>query len=185
MRSRLRTREKVLLGLFAVLAVFQGVRVLSSRWGSGDIPLLRGGSSSLRSAAQSAAIAEVMPLDLEALEGSRAQLEVGRNPFRYVARATPTPLPPPPPRFEPPPVEVPTPFPSGPQPPEVDLTFLGSFGPQQRKIAVFTDGQTIYNAMVGDVLERKFIVHAIGYESVDLGFVDFPDEAPERLAVGG
>jgi hypothetical protein len=50
---------------------------------------------------------------------------------------------------------------------------------------VFSDGKTIYNALRGEILHGKFQVHAIGYESVDLTFVGFPDVPPERLAVGG
>jgi hypothetical protein len=67
----------------------------------------------------------------------------------------------------------------------VDVTYLGSFGSPERRIAVFSDGKTIYNATRGDTLGGKFVVHAIGYESVDLTFVGFPDVPPERLAVGG
>ncbi|MGH7339652.1 MAG: hypothetical protein ACREKH_04110, partial [Candidatus Rokuibacteriota bacterium] len=73
----------------------------------------------------------------------------------------------------------------GPQLPEVDLTYLGSFGPEERPIAVLTDGDAIYNAVEGDVVEGQFVVAHIGYESVDLAYVEFPEEPPARLAVGG
>ena len=63
--------------------------------------------------------------------------------------------------------------------------FLGSFGPDGRKIAVFTDDDDILNALEGDVLNKKFIVGPIGYESVEMGFVGFPDAPPTRLAAGG
>ncbi len=43
----------------------------------------------------------------------------------------------------------------------------------------------IYNALAGDVLEGKFIVDHIGYESVDVKFVGFPDAPAKRLAIGG
>ena len=74
-----------------------------------------------------------------------------------------------------------------PKPPSIELVYLGSFGPGQRKIAVFADkkGENIYNAAVGETIEGKFIVHQIGFESVDLAFVGFPDVPPHRLAVGG
>jgi hypothetical protein len=72
-----------------------------------------------------------------------------------------------------------------PKPPAIDITYLGSFGPESRKIAVFSDGTTIHNALVGDVVNDKFIVASIGYESVDLKFVGFPDQPAERLAVSG
>ena len=74
---------------------------------------------------------------------------------------------------------------AGPQPPPIDLDYLGSFGPARRKIAVFSDGETIHNAMAGEILAGKFIVHQIGYESVDLKFVGFPEVPAERLPAGG
>jgi hypothetical protein len=69
----------------------------------------------------------------------------------------------------------------------VTLTYLGSFGPKSRRIAVFADesGENLYNARTGEVLEGKFIVDRIGYESVDLKFVGFPDEPARRLPIGG
>lgn len=73
----------------------------------------------------------------------------------------------------------------GPQLPAIELEYLGSFGPPERRIAVFTDGAEIYNAVEGEVLQGKFVVAQIGYESVDLAYVEFPEEPPARLAVGG
>ena len=54
-------------------------------------------------------------------------------------------------------------------------------------MAVFADeaGENLYNARAGDVLEGKFIVDRIGYESVDLKFVGFPDAPAKRLPIGG
>jgi hypothetical protein len=74
-----------------------------------------------------------------------------------------------------------------PKPPPVTLKYLGSFGPAARRVAVFADenGENLYNARAGEVLEGKFIVDRIGYESVDLKFVGFPDEPARRLPIGG
>jgi hypothetical protein len=181
--SSLGRRERLLLGLLALLIGVQGVRVLSARLGSERSPIaVGGGSSSIRRAAEGVAVAEATTLDIAALEADSGEIEIGRSPFSFVV---PPPPPPPPPRPAPPPVYVPPPPPAGPQPPEVDLTYLGSFGRPERRIAVFTDGKTIFNATRGETLGGKFIVHAIGYESVDLRFVGFPDVPPERLAVGG
>ncbi|HKH48614.1 MAG TPA: hypothetical protein VKM72_28450, partial [Thermoanaerobaculia bacterium] len=71
-----------------------------------------------------------------------------------------------------------------PKPPPFTLSYLGNFGPPSRRLAVFSDGKTIYNAQEGDVLAGQFIVADIGYESVDIRFVGFPDWPPQRLAVG-
>lgn len=70
-----------------------------------------------------------------------------------------------------------------PKPAEFTMEYLGNFGPGDKKIAVFTDGKKIYNAVQGDVLENKFIVARIGYESVDIRFVGFPDWPAKRLGV--
>ena len=50
---------------------------------------------------------------------------------------------------------------------------------------LFSDEQAVYNARVGDVVKEQFVLVNIGYESVDIGFVNFPDAASRRLAVGG
>jgi hypothetical protein len=71
-----------------------------------------------------------------------------------------------------------------PKPPPFTWAYLGNFGPPERRIAVFADGKTIYNAQQGETLAGKFIVAQIGYESVDIRFVGFPDWPAQRLAVG-
>ena len=82
--------------------------------------------------------------------------------------------------------ETPAPEPLGPGPPPVDVFYIGSFGPSDSPIAVFIDAdKSIFNALKGDLVKDKFEVQNIGYESVDLLFVDFPDERPVRLAIGG
>ena len=43
----------------------------------------------------------------------------------------------------------------------------------------------VYAPISGEVVEGKFIVDRIGYESVDLKFVGFPDEPAKRLPIGG
>jgi hypothetical protein len=180
----LQKREKVLVAILIAVVAALGFRVFLLPWLSGDelAAAAGAGPSGTRGEAQSLQIAQASTLDLAALEGTSGELEVGRDPFRFAAPPPPPPRPaPPPPPYEPPPPPPPT----GPQPPPVDVTYLGSFGSAARRIAVFSDGKTIYNATRGDTLGGKFVVHAIGYESVDLTFVGFPDVPPERLAVGG
>jgi hypothetical protein len=178
-----KAREKLLAGLLIAVVAVVGGRALWARLGGGDTAAGAGaGPSGTRRQAESLEIAQASTLDLAALEGRSGELEVGRDPFHFAAPPPPPPRPAPPP---PPPVQAPPPPPSGPQPPPVDLSYLGSFGPPQHRIAVFTDGKSILNASQGETLRGKFVVHAIGYESVDLTFVGFPDVPPERLAVGG
>jgi len=70
-----------------------------------------------------------------------------------------------------------------PKPPPFSWSYLGNFGPSSQRIAVFTDGKRVWNARQGETLENKFIVAQIGYESVDIRFVGFPDVPAQRLAV--
>ena len=50
---------------------------------------------------------------------------------------------------------------------------------------MFSDGAKIYNALKGDLVKDQFEVQRIGYESVDLVFVGFPNEPAVRLEIGG
>jgi hypothetical protein len=136
--------------------------------------------------------AEVEPLALAALEHEAEVFRPGRDLFRFgparpSGEARPPAMRPPPPRPQPR-LESPTPVeaqPSVARPPAIDLTYLGSFGPAGTKIAVFADSETIYNARVGEVIKDVFLLANIGFESVDIEFIGFPDVAAERLAVGG
>ncbi len=177
-------REKVLLGVlaavFVVLGLRSGLRLLSGD----DIGLSLGGSSDVRRATSAEFDLQVEELRLAALDRRTETLVLGRDPFRFQAK-------PPPPRAKPKPgpkVAPPPAPPKGPvvpRPPVFSYRYMGSFGPKDRKIAVFSDGVVIHNAMTGEVLEEKFIVHHIGFESVDIKFVGFPDEPPLRQAAGG
>ena len=73
-----------------------------------------------------------------------------------------------------------------PHPPEIDVRYIGSFGPANHRIAVFLDTAEggFINARAGDVLKGKFVLARIGYESVDLKYVAFPDLPARRLPVG-
>jgi hypothetical protein len=190
-------RRKLMLVVLAVLVVAAAWRLVPG-WidggGGGAGRAVRGGA-----AGRGADAVRVATLDFEALAGEPMAYQPGRNPFTYY---TPPPPPPPPGPSE---AELraraeaermareererelaaqPPPEPPKPQPPPFQLTFLGSFGPESRRIAVFTDGETIYNALVGDVLEQKFVVADIGYESVTITYVGFPDEPATRVGIG-
>lgn len=158
-----------------------------------------GGRSARRSATEPAPVTEVTELRLADLEAGTSGFRTSRNPFDYVK---PPPPPPPPAPKGPTPAELAAQRaaaeaarqaallaaqnaePPAPKPPAITFRYLGSFGPPKRRIAVLSDGEATYNAMVGDVIEGKFRLVAIGYESVDIGFVDFPNLPPEQLPVG-
>ncbi len=181
-------RERVLLGVLAILAASVG-------WQSIKPALLSfasGGSRALESVSgvpeSGDARKEIAELRLAALELDGGEYEPGRNIFRYGRKPPPPPPPPPPPRpaqtarrpsAAPPPSSVP-------KPPPLDLKLLGIFGPEKRRIAVLTDGDGWFqNALEQEVINEKFIVDKIGYESVDFKFVGFPDVQPERIEIGG
>jgi hypothetical protein len=141
----------------------------------------------------------VAVLRMEDLDRVPRQSTGGRDPWRFVD-------PPPPP---PPPPHVPTAEEleaqrraaeearrraeeaarlaaieaAKPHPPEFNLQYLGRFGPPDRQIAVFTNGKQILNKQEGEVIDNKFIVAHIGYESVDIGFVGFPTVPMKRVGV--
>jgi len=130
---------------------------------------------------------EVESLALSRLSAEAQEVSVGRSPWEYGKAPLPVRVEPPPravaplnqPRPEPPaPIST---APSRPIPPAVDVEFLGSFGPANRKVAVFGKGDLVINALVGDLVNKKFRVHAIGLESVDLTFEGFPDTPPKRI----
>jgi len=135
----------------------------------------------------------VADVRLEALAAKPGEYRPGRDPFRFQAPPAPPKPPPPPPRpapAAPPRQQAPAQqqakaAPPKPTPPAIDFRYLGSFGPDERRIAVFIDAKDIYNARRGDVVKERFVVRQIGFESADIGFVGFPDEPAQRLPLGG
>lgn len=176
-------RQKALLGALAVLFLFLALRT-GLRFASGGDLGLSLGRGSLGRVADAEFDMELAELRLADLDRRTRKLVLGRDPFRFRPRRRPPP--PPRPRTAPPPPPSPPPAePSGPTPPRFRLDYIGSFGPLYRKIAVFSDGKVIHNAMAGEVLDGEFIVDRIGFESVDIKYVDFPEVPALRKGVGG
>ncbi len=182
------SRERLLLGFLALLAPFAAWKyikpaVLKFASGGGSAPTV-GGVQERQMPRQ-----DLVPLHLAALETPGAEYEPDRNIFRFGVKRRPPPPPPPPaapiPRTVPR-ATGPPPPPPAPRPPPLDVALIGVFGPERRRIAVLTDGDgLVINALEQEVVREKFIVHEIGYESVDFKFVGFPDAEPERLEIGG
>jgi len=197
---KLSARERRLVGILAVLGGLFGLRVLWQLASPGpasgpEVRAVAGRSAAARGRAPGAIPDRIVPLRTDLLDPeAESAFEVGRDPFRY--GAPPAPPPPPGPSEEElarrrledeerrrlAEEEIAD---AGPQPPAFDLRYLGSFGPRRRRIAVFADssGDNIYNAREGDTLDDRFVVEAIGYESVDIGFVGFPDVPARRLGI--
>jgi hypothetical protein len=147
---------------------------------------------------------QVVELRIADLERVPRDYAPGRDPWRFGEPPPPPPPPPAPPPKPPSPEELERQRQlqaelerqrleaerlaaierAKPRPPLFSYEYLGNFGPPGNRIAVFSDGNEIVNVRQGEVLEGKFIVAQIGYESVDIKFVGFPDEPPQRLAVG-
>ena len=182
---KLAMRERFLLVFLLVVLLFAGVRWAVRSASSGDLGLALVRGSAGRAAGARGSRVDVAELRLQDLERHSSKLVIGRDPFRFGA-APPPPAPPPPPPAPPKPRRNPSPPPPvGAQPPAFSFSYLGNFGERTRRIAVFSDGETIHNAMVGEILDGKFIVASIGYESVDIEFVGFPDAGAKRFAAGG
>ena len=179
------SRRRVLILLLSALVVYFGWSRGSALIETGSALAAGAGSSDRRSVVG----ADVDRLRTAVLDHRAGVFRPGRDLFRFgVAPAAPEPEPPPPPPMPQPEVEKPAPAPAkppAPRPPRIDFTYMGSFGPAGNRIAVFTDRDTIYNAMVGEVIKNSFRLSNIGFESVDIEFVGFPDAQAQRLAVGG
>ena len=94
---------------------------------------------------------------------------------------TPAPLAPGDVRFVgplPPPLPTPTP-----RPPDIAFKFLGTFGPKDHPIAVVQQADQVINVRKGDTLFGKFVIQKVGYESIDVGFVGFPESETRRLGI--
>ena len=190
-----RNRQLLMLGVLIVAFVFLIGRQLVPALGAGDSPTAPGRSVTGGRGGTAGGAVEIAELRLDALEHKPAAYKPGRDPFRFGPRRQPPKPPPPPPQPDPaaarraaqaarqgPPSP---PQPPRPQPPAIEFVYLGSFGVPGHEIAVFSDGKEILNAFAGDVVQRQFVVRRIGYESADIGFVNFPDTPAKRLAVGG
>lgn len=174
-----RIKQVLAVALLAVLAIALWSR-LGPELGSGS-----GGGRQLPSDGVSGRDPAGEVLELARLEPEVRNRTVRRDPFRF--GELPRPVTPPPPQRARPVVTPPPPPPpqeTGPQPPAVDLTYLGRFGPERRPIAVLKGGESIFNARVGDVVGEHFRVKTIGLESIDLEYVDFPEVPAQRLVVG-
>ena len=184
----------LLLGLLGIVVVIAAWRYLPSFGGGPGFTRTTAGD--LRSTA-----IDVVELAAYTLDQPPPASSPTRDPWSFGSRPAPEAALPeletaPPPEPERPAIpetpapltipETPAPEPIGPAPPPIDIFYIGSFGRSDNPIAVFIDAdKSIFNALEGDLVKDKFEVQNIGYESVDLLFVGFPDEQPVRLAIGG
>ena len=82
--------------------------------------------------------------------------------------------------------QLPPPPPPPPQPPPFPYTYIGTIGPANHRIAIYSsdDKKQQKLAEEGEVIDGQFIVAHIGYESVEIKFVNFPNSPGKRQAIG-
>jgi hypothetical protein len=62
--------------------------------------------------------------------------------------------------------------PATPPPPPINYRLVGYMGPQERRIAVMLNGNEIVLGRKGDILEGKFKVLSVGFDSIEIGYSD-------------
>ncbi len=192
-------RQAILFGSLAVVLLFAVVK-WSARERSAPVEASIPAPSAARRAVEPPPFARnrkprarpVVPEEIPALTADDLKprlrggaVDTGRDLFDF---REPTPTPPPvptpvptiPPTFGPPGPPTPPPTPA---PPEIPFKLIGIFGPKERPIAVFQLGDQILNARQGDVIFSYWRVQKVGYESVDVGFVNFPPAESRRLPI--
>jgi hypothetical protein len=194
-------RQRAMLGALLVVMLVIVWRQIGPRFGGGTrSAALSGQAASSGNVAPVLDSPEVVELQLADLEKSEGQFSPGRDPFRF-GEAEPV-------QVEPSEEERAeaeqeaaamealrramearasreAAAPSSPVLPELDVKFLGSFGSREKRLAVFSDGVDIFNVLEGGVLKDHWVVRQIGFESVDVGFADYPEVPTIRLAAGG
>lgn len=173
-------RRQILLGvLAAVLALTVAYAVRSRPTAapastSNETGTTRGGSGTPSVAAAATTAPDV---HLSALTEQRPGLiGVERNLFRFKPKV----LPPPPspvsgPVLRPGEPGGPPAAPSGPPPPPpIALKFIGIVEAREhgQKIAVLSDGRTVFHGREGDIIDGRYRIVRIGAESIELTYVD-------------
>ena len=178
-----RRRVVILLALLGVVVIWAGLKLL----GSGGLAGVLSGEQEVGFNPHTVPVLEMARLTPVAADQDVSQ----RNPFTFGAPPTPTPnltprptQPPRPTSVPRPPTPTPTPWPGGMgPPPNFDRTYIGHLGPGRLLVAVFRKGDDLEVAVAGDVLSEKFILLSVGLESVEIGFVGYPEEVVTRVPI--
>lgn len=165
-----------------------GVLLVYLVWSRVIAPNLGGGTTFGSSAGgRQVDVGEIVELRADLMQPQTGVYKRSRNVFTYHQgqQRKPKPKPQPPVEVEPQPKKAADSKPPAPKPPNFQMKFLGSFGPRARPIAVFVEGEDLYNVRVGDVVKEQFVLVAVGFESADIGYVDFPNVEPRRVGLAG
>jgi len=170
---KLNTREKAMLGLLAVAGI--------AAWfgyggGGGGFAGAGAGADALSPIDGDPPVVRVDLLSQDPVAFDPS----GRNLFAYYTppvakKPRPKPKAPPPPPPAPPKKKKATPkreVIKEPQPPTPEFSYVGYLGPKDNRIAVFTAGEEMLVARVGEVVEEQFELREFRYETVIFGFTD-------------
>lgn len=178
-------RQQILLGALLLVLAIVAYRV----WARTSVE--PASSSNAKAAAPRSAHAAppavtAPDVHLRELEDEKPKPASGeRNLFRFRPKAPP----PPPPRAVGPEQSVnPTPAPTGPPPPPppapIALKFIGileSSG-QPEKIAILSDGRSVFHGREGDIIEGRYRIVRIGVESIEMAHLDGRGRQTIRLS---
>ena len=64
------------------------------------------------------------------------------------------------------------PRPTTPRAPKPTFEYIGNLGPKNERFAVFTEGQEVLIANIGEEIKTGFVLKDIGFESVTIGYTD-------------
>lgn len=176
-------RLVVLVGLFALLVaiVYAQTRTPRSTGGAGTPSNSPTRGQPSRGADTDRA--EVVKLD--ELRAPRPEpVDADRNPFRFGQRPAPSPSSSSRSQRPEPPVDVApvTPLPP-PGPPPIALKFIGLIesSPQDRKLAVLSDGRSVFHGYEGAIIDGRYRIVRIGVESIELTYADGQGRQTIRL----
>lgn len=118
---------------------------------------------------------EPASINLDALKADRLRPgPAERNLFRFKAKPAPPPIQTPAPR----PAGSPGPAVGGPPPPApsppIALKFIGlvEATEQSRRIAVLSDGRSVFHGSEGAIIDGRFRILRIGAESIEMAYLD-------------
>lgn len=197
-------RRFILILFFILLLIFLGIKIFPKLKGKEvfDMGYEMEERKVLKKEKKEIYKPPVVDLSIFQKDFSEKSLSIGRNIFRYgvpkrteklneETRDMGRNIPKVPPRVPPEPLatqEVPqTPRVEATpkkEPPYFNYKYLGFFGPKDKKLAVFSDGKEIIDVFEGETIMDKFIVKKIGFESVTIGFVGFPEDITQKIEVG-
>lgn len=173
-----KTRQLLILVALAVLLVATAARAVRQWWPGAEVGEAAGAATR---AGAAIALPAIDAVRLEALEASRPALAEGsRNPFRFRPPTAP-PRPTPPPPIAPPGGEAGSAagpgrggLPAGAGAPPIALKFIGIVDAptQGGKVAVLSDGRSVFQGHEGDAIDGRFQIVRIGVESVEMSYLD-------------